>query len=142
MRVVASPLRRCVQTAELLGIPHEVDARLMEMHWGEWEGHTLAQLREHPAMRENEARGLDFRPECGESPRDVLARVQTWLREVANDGRATLAVTHRGVIRVVLAHATGWDLRGAPPYQLAWDAVHFFHLDADGRPSIDSLNVR
>jgi broad specificity phosphatase PhoE len=141
MRVVASPLRRCTETAALLGLPYETDPRLMEMHWGEWEGRTLAQLREHPAMRENEARGLDFRPQGGESPRDVLARVQTWLREVANDGRATLAVTHRGVIRVVFAQASGWDLRGAPPHQLEWDAAHFFRLDAEGRPSIDSLNV-
>ena len=142
MRVVASPLRRCVQTAELLGVPHEVDARLMEMHWGEWEGQTLAQLREHPAMKENEGRGLDFRPQGGESPREVLARVQTWLREVASDGRATLAVTHRGVIRVVFAEACGWDLRGPPPHQLEWDAAHFFRLDSEGRPSIDTLNVR
>jgi broad specificity phosphatase PhoE len=142
MRVIASPLGRCVQTAALLGLSYETDPRLMEMHWGAWEGQTLAQLREHPGMKENEARGLDFRPEGGESPRDVLARVQTWLREVANDGRATLAVTHRGVIRVVFAQASGWDLRGPPPHQLQWDAVHFFRLDAEGRPAIDSLNVR
>ena len=142
MRVVASPLRRCVQTAELLGLPHELDPRLMEMHWGQWEGRTLTELREHPAMRENEGRGLDFRPQGGESPRDVLARVQPWLREVASDGRATLAVTHRGVIRVVFAQATGWDLRGEPPCKLEWDAAHFFRLDSEGRPSIDTLNVR
>lgn len=142
MRVIASPLRRCVETARLLGVPYDVDSRLMEMDWGKWEGETLARLREQPSMVENEARGLDFRPDGGESPRDVLARVQTWLREVAHDGRPTLAVTHRGVIRVVLAQACGWDLRGPPPHKLDWSAAHLFRLDREGMPSIDCLNVR
>jgi probable phosphoglycerate mutase len=139
MHVVASPLRRCRETAALLGLSHEVEPRLIEMDWGEWEGETLARLRERPSMVENEGRGLDFRPPGGESPREVWARVEPWLREVK---RPTLAITHRGVIRVVLAAACGWDLRGPPPAKLDWHAVHFFHLDDDGAPRIDCLNVR
>lgn len=142
MRVVTSPLRRCVETAALLGLAHEIEPRLVEMDWGEWEGETLAHLREGRPMKENETRGFDFRPQGGESPREVLARVKPWLRQVAHDGRATLAVTHRGVIRVVLAEASGWDMCGPPPAQLDWHAVHFFRLDGEGRPSIDCLNVR
>ena len=46
----------------------------------------------------------------------------------------TLAVTHRGVIRAILAEATGWDMRGKPPARLDWDAVHLFMLDA-ARPA-------
>jgi probable phosphoglycerate mutase len=139
MRVVTSPLRRCVDTAALLGVSAEVEPRLIEMHWGEWEGETLARLRERPTTIENEARGLDFRPPGGESPRDVWARVEPWLREVT---RPTMAITHRGVIRVVLAAAWGWDMRGPPPVKLDWHAAHFFRLDREGRPSIDCLNVR
>jgi probable phosphoglycerate mutase len=139
MRVVTSPLRRCMDTAALTGLPYEVEPRLMEMDWGEWEGETLARLREQPSMRENEARGLDFRPQGGESPREVWARVESWLREVT---RPTLAITHRGVIRVVLAAACGWDMRGPPPAKLDWTAAHFFRLDGEGAPSIDCLNVR
>ena len=138
MPVVTSPLRRCVQTAALLGIPHQVDARLIEMDCGDCEGETLARLRERPSMLENEARGLDFRPAGGESPREVWARVAPWLREIR---QPTLAITHRGVIRVVLAQACGWDMRGPPPARLDWHAVHFFRLDDEGRPSIDTLNV-
>jgi probable phosphoglycerate mutase len=140
MRVVTSPLLRCIQTAQLLGAADaEREPRLIEMHWGDWEGQTLARLREHPSMLDNEARGLDFRPAGGESPREVWARVEPWLRELT---RPTLAITHRGVIRVVLARACGWDLRGPPPEKLDWHAAHIFNLDADGKPSIDCLNVR
>ena len=62
-----------------------------------------------------------------------------WLREVR---APTLAVTHRGVIRAVLAAATGWDLLGKPPAKLDWTAAHLFELDAAGRPRVRELNVK
>jgi len=141
MRVVTSPLARCVETASLLGAPQAPrEPRLAEMSWGGWEGRRLEQLRAElgAAMRDNEARGLDFRPEGGESPREVLARVREWLVQISEP---TLAVTHRGVIRVVLAAATGWDMRGPPPAKLDWNAFHLFRIDR-GAPSVERLNVR
>ena len=89
-------------------------------------------------MRQNEARGLDFRPEGGESPREVSSRVGLWLEGITTP---TLAITHRGVIRVALAAATGWDMTGRPPVKLDWSAVHFFRI-AGGRLTVDRLNVR
>lgn len=145
MRIVTSPLRRCVETAALLGAPHAArEPRLIEMSWGDWEGESFAALRERlgEAMRDNEARGLDFRPPGGESPRLVLSRVKTWLKEVAQAGEPTLAVTHRGVIRALYAEATGWDMRGKPPARLEWDAVHVFQIDEAGAPRVERLNVK
>jgi probable phosphoglycerate mutase len=145
MRIVTSPLARCVETAALLGAPDAArEPRIIEMSWGDWEGESLVALRERlgEAMRENEARGLDFRPANGESPREVTLRVQSWLRDLARDGTATLAVTHRGVIRAILAAAFGWDMRGKPPARLEWDAVHLFELDESGAPRVQRLNVR
>ena len=145
MRVVTSPLVRCVETACLLGAREALcDPRLVEMHWGEWEGRVLAELRTEfgSAMLENEARGWDFRPTGGESPREVWGRIRPWLAEIAAAGEPTLAITHRGVIRAVLATATGWDMRGAPPAKLDWRAVHLFNLAPDGTPSLQALNVR
>jgi broad specificity phosphatase PhoE len=144
MRIVTSPLARCVQTAALLGAPDATrEPRLAEMAWGEWEGETLDALRARlgEAMRENEGRGLDFRPPGGESPRLVMERVRPWLKELAAAGAATLAVTHRGVIRAILAEATGWDMRGKPPAKLDWDAAQLFALDAAGKPAVLKLNV-
>ena len=142
MRIVTSPLERCLETAALIGAAQAVrEPRLMEMSWGDWEGLRLADLRAElgAAMAENEARGWDFRPAGGESPREVLARVQSWLVELS---APTLAVTHRGVIRAIFAAAAGWDLRGKPPLKLEWDAVHLFRLRADGVPAIEALNLR
>jgi len=141
MRVVTSPLARCVETAKLLGAAQAPrEPRLAEMSWGAWEGRRLDELRAElgEAMRENEARGLDFRPEGGESPREVLARVLQWLSTLSEP---TLAITHRGVIRVVLAAATGWDMRGKPPAKLDWNAFHLFRLD-EGKPRVERLNLQ
>jgi probable phosphoglycerate mutase len=141
MRVLTSPLARCVETASLLGAPHAArEPRLAEMSWGAWEGRRLAELRAElgGAMVENEARGWDFRPQGGESPREVLSRVRSWLAELREP---TLAVTHRGVIRAVFASACGWDMLGKPPAKLEWDAVHLFRL-AGGEIRIERLNVR
>jgi probable phosphoglycerate mutase len=142
VRVVSSPLARCVETAALLGAPlAEREPRLAEMSWGAWEGRHLADIRAElaGAMEENEARGWDFRPHGGESPREVLARVRTWLATLREP---TLAITHRGVIRAVFAAASGWDLRGKPPVRLDWSALHLFSVGGDGTPSIERLNVR
>jgi len=145
MRVVTSPLQRCVQTAALIGAPDALrEPRIVEMHWGEWEGETFSALRERlgDVMRENEARGLDFRPANGESPREVVSRIRPWLSDIARDRQPTLAVTHRGVIRAILAAAFDWDMRGKPPAKLDWSAVHLFRLDQDGAPRVERLNVK
>ncbi len=118
---VASPLTRARETAALLG--HDdaaVEAGLVEMEWGAWGGHTLAALRARhgAAMAANEAAGLDFRPQDGESPREVCARLGAWFDEVAAAGRPTVAVSHRGVQRAALSLATGWDYRTRPPLKL------------------------
>ena len=145
MRVITSPLARCVGTAELLGVGDAArEPRLIEMDWGDWEGQTLKTLRGAfgNIMAENEARGLDFTPPRGESPRAVLSRIKPWLRDLARERVPTLAVTHRGVIRAILAEASGWDMRGRPPAKLDWRAFHFFLVDDDGKPSVERLNVR
>ncbi|HET6223688.1 MAG TPA: histidine phosphatase family protein, partial [Dongiaceae bacterium] len=86
----ASPLSRCVETAEILRRqlpepgPLRIEPRLIEMDFGVWEGETLAALRlAHGAhMSELEGRGLDFHAPGGESPRAVQDRLRPWLTEI------------------------------------------------------------
>jgi probable phosphoglycerate mutase len=141
---LTSPLRRAVDTAHRLGIAETIiEPRLAEMGWGEWEGETLAGLRERlgAEMAMAEAAGLDFRPPGGESPREVQARVMPLLVEVARSSRPTAAITHKGLIRAVLALATGWVMREKPPYRLSWSSAHLFRLDEAGRPEVMHLNL-
>lgn len=131
-----SPLARARESAAILGIDEiAVEAALTEMSWGDWEGKVLKPLRRElgSAMRDNEARGLDFRPPGGESPREVQARLLPWLRRLGARGRDSGAVVHKGIIRCVFALASGWDMRGECPLEFDWDAIHLFELEADGR---------
>lgn len=144
MNVVSSPLLRCMETATLLGLPDiDCEQRLVEMHWGDWEGRRIDDLRSEfgDEMTANEARGLDFTPLGGESPRNVLGRVSGWLAETAASGKSTLAISHRGVIRAIFCAASGWDMLGRPPVKLDWSALHIFRLDSFGVPSLFRMNV-
>lgn len=141
---MTSPLTRCRQTAQLMGAVDTVaDGRLIEMAWGEWEGRTLEALRRElgSAMTENEARGLDFTPPGGESPRMVQNRLRPLLAEIADCARPRVAVTHRGVIRAVLSLATGWDMEGKPPARIDAFGSHLFQLSARGVPRVERLNI-
>ncbi len=141
----SSPLSRAMETARLLrgGLEAEPQAALREMSFGAWEGYRLADLRQQfgAEMEGNEARGIDLVPPGGESPREVMARLRPWLAALAADGQDTVAVSHKGVIRVVLALATGWDMKGRQPLKLDWQSMHVFRAQADGSAAVERLNV-
>jgi probable phosphoglycerate mutase len=113
------------------------------MNWGQWEGRRILDLRAElgDEMADNEARGLDFRPPGGESPRDVQTRLAPWLTAIGGGGRPLSAITHKGVIRAVFAQATGWDMTGKPPARLDWTAAHLFTVDDAGDLSVERLNL-
>ena len=143
-RVVSSPLKRCLETASTLRLHGVVsDIRLAEMSWGEWEGRRLADLRAQfgEAMQANENRGMDFTPPGGESPRMVFERVRGLLAEIAAEGKPTLVIAHRGVIRAIFAQASEWDMRGRAPVKLDWQSIHVFKLAPDGMPALHRMNV-
>ena len=58
-RWIASPLRRAIETARLMGGDPAPEPRLLELDWGEWQGCSLAALRADPRNRmpEREAAG-------------------------------------------------------------------------------------
>lgn len=146
-QVYASPLKRAVESSRLLGLENPLlDARLMEMHYGDWEGATWPELESKygDAINTRALKGLDFRPDGGESPRELKARLGSWLEEVESLQRDCVAVSHKGVIRMALALATGWDLVSKAPARLLWDHGHLFTLSA-GEPGVSvqvsALNV-
>src|ERR1051325_8293785 len=131
MRVVTSPLARCIETAALIGAPHaEREPRLIEMNWGAWQGRRLPGLR---AGRRGAHAGERARRGA------VLPPLSSWLAAVTT---STLAITHRGVIRAAFAAAAGWDLRGNPPAKLDWSAVQLFRFAPDGSLAIEALTLR
>ncbi|SEA67821.1 histidine phosphatase family protein [Rubrimonas cliftonensis] len=156
-RVIASPLSRAQDTAAALWPAFETDARLTELAWGAWEGRRGAELLADPASgyAHVEAWGWERRPPGGESPGDARARVAPLLAEIAregcaqdgpaggaqggaagwaSDGRPTLLVAHRGLIRVILAQAWRWDFDRPEPFRIRRGCIHTLRLDAAGAP--------
>lgn len=143
---LSSPLARARETAALLapaGTEVRVEPALIEMDWGEWEGRRLADLRAEGGARmaAAEARGLDFRPPGGESPRDVQARLAPLLGALGAAGRPVVSVAHKGVIRALAARAMGWDMTGDPPEKLRDGCAHRFVLGGAGTVRAVRLNV-
>lgn len=139
-----SPLLRARETADILGLNAATAHELIEMNWGTWEGHTLAQLREQDAqgVAENEAKGLDLMPPQGESPRDVAARVSQWVEQLDALGtdQDIGCVCHKGIIRAVYAQAAQWDMMSKAPDKLDYHCAQkiCYH---QGVWSIGELNI-
>ncbi len=138
---LTSPLKRAIETAQLLGCSSpEVDDRLIEMDFGDWEGFQIKELRAKygQAMILNEAKGVHMCPPGGESPYDVQQRVCTLLQEL---NRPTIAVTHKGVIRAMKSLAYNWDMTDKSPVTFQWDKAHLFMVDQNGLPHASQVNI-
>jgi broad specificity phosphatase PhoE/ribonuclease HI len=145
--VVASPLQRTRQTAELaaevLGVPVEFDGDLRELDFGAWEGLTGAEAQQKSPLAFRRWSGaLDVRPPGGESVADVSTRVAR--------ARARLLERHAGKTVLVVSHVTPIKLLLAAGLGVADDIVHRVFLEAaslstvswssDGRTSVRLVN--
>jgi broad specificity phosphatase PhoE len=125
---VASPLGRTRETMALvrteLGLDpdgYRTDNRLIEVCFGDWEGHTLAEIDDVKpgAVAAREADKWHFQPSgaTAESYEILSWRVSAWLSDVA---RPTVCVCHGGVIRSLFKLVGGLspdDAAMAPAYQ-------------------------
>ena len=137
----SSPLQRAAHTAELVaGRMPRTDPALMEMDWGDWEGQHGSDLRADPAsgFRDIEDWGWDYAPPGGESPAHLRARLVPWANALTRD---SVAVCHIGVMRVLLAHATGWGFDGPAPFAVKRNRLLVINI-SDGGWSFDGAPVR
>lgn len=143
-RVFSSPLQRARQTAEALGLAEPVlDARLMEQHWGRWEGLSRAEILAQDGKAAFIRAGLAaaFRPPGGESTEELMARVSEFLRDVAVEDSDAIAIAHLGVLRAAYTLATGWDMAAPMPKDLDVSKALVLAVDGHGKPVIQALNV-
>nr|WP_295869277.1 alpha-ribazole phosphatase [uncultured Chitinophaga sp.] len=108
--VYSSPLQRCHQLAvTLFGDNIHTDERLKEMNFGAWE--MLAW--EAIGKEELQVWADDFvqaKVPQGESYEELYTRSMAFIEEIIEKGNNAVLVTHGGVIRSILAHATNTPL--------------------------------
>ena len=108
-KYISSPLERARETMEILratlGLEahdYEVDARLVEIAYGEWEGLTLTEIeaRNGTVLTRRERDKWDFAPPSGESYRQLADRIDAWYRSLTSD---TVVAAHGGGVRALMA---------------------------------------
>jgi broad specificity phosphatase PhoE len=120
-RIVASPLVRAMETAEIVGVACGlsvgVDARLIEVDYGEYDGLPLAELPSDLVWKwRNDA---EFAPPGGESLASVGKRMGEYTSEVLDSlaEGPMVAVSHVSPIKAAVLWALGlpelsaWRLR-------------------------------
>lgn len=140
-RIVSSPLARARQTAEAIvaalgdeapGV--SLDARLMEVGQGEWEGRTHAELAVDDATRYAAwRRDAGVRePPGGEPVEDAFQRVAAALDElVSSDGAWPLCiVAHGGTLRLAARHLL--ELGRRRSWAMEADNAAFSVLEPEG----------
>lgn len=121
VRVISSPLGRCVETArpvaQRLGVEVELDDRLIEIAHGSWEGRLRVEIEREDASRLQMWRSAPHvvQFEGGESLADVDARWRSFVAACPANGDA-IVVTHDILVRLAILAATN------RPLARLWDA--------------------
>lgn len=144
-RVVSSPLLRCQETAETIaakiGARVEIDERLIELDYGEYD---LVPLAEIPAevwaqWRSDPA----FRPPGGETLAELGARVHECLDELAPAAAEgeVVAVTHVSPVKASVAWALGVGPETSWRCFVAQASLTKIAVSAERGPSLQAFNL-
>jgi probable phosphoglycerate mutase len=147
--VVASPVRRTHESAEILGVRLDksvlTEEGLAEMEFGTWDGMTYAEIRDqYPDELDAWLGSLDHTPGGGESFRGVEKRVLASLDRLLAEyaGRTVLVVSHVTPIKVLVAHALGAPLESVYRMEMAPASVTVLSFFADGNAALRMFNAR
>lgn len=112
--IVSSPLRRAKQTAHAvasaLGLDVQIDDRLREIDFGDWEGMTFVEARAAgEELFTKWSSDSAIAPPGGESQTDCLERTSAVRRDIVRDhtGSRVLIVTHMTPVKMMLAEVLG-----------------------------------
>ncbi len=109
MRVLTSPLVRASATAReiasALGVPLEVDHRLVELDYGDWDGRKFGEVS--PTEWQHWRNDPSFAPPGGESLESVGGRVGQFCSEWLRSERTVVAVSHVSPIKAAVVWALG-----------------------------------
>ncbi len=147
--VFCSPLIRARQTAEIAsGAVHElqVDNRLIEIDFGQWEGKCSPDfIAEDPQAWENWLQSPEdyAAGRVGETGRQVIDRVKSFYDDILEryDGKTVLIVGHNGINRLFLAYQLGMPLANYRRIVQENSALTLFTLDKVAGFNLLKLNA-
>ncbi len=144
--VYSSPIRRCRETARILGrtwglTPATVPG-LVEADYGRWSGRSLRSLTRLKAWQRLMTAPARFRFPDGETLEEVRARAVAAVEAMADRHPAAevVAVTHADVVRVLLGHYLGAPLDLIHRLHVRPAGVSVVELAADGSVRVPVVN--
>lgn len=145
--IYSSPLKRAMRTAEIISqrlhLPVEPLEGIIDMHFGEWQGLPIGEVRQRYPELFDLWRFSPHRLKVpqGETLEEVRSRVVACIDEVAakHDQETVVLVTHRVVCKVLICHLLGLD--NSHFWQIAQDAtaINLFEV-WQGRFTVRLLN--
>ncbi|HEU5036539.1 MAG TPA: bifunctional RNase H/acid phosphatase [Nocardioides sp.] len=145
--VISSPVRRTLESAEILGIALgrevQVEHGFAEMEFGAWDGLTFAEVGErYPADLKAWLGSLDVAAGGGESFRAVEKRVLEGLRRVLTEhaGKTIVVVSHVTPIKTIVAQALDAPLESVFRMELSPASITVVSW-FDERPSLRMFNA-
>lgn len=146
--VYSSDLDRSRYCAELVAADHDLSVStcesLRELHFGDWETRSWAELREsYPDEWQSRLQDLvNFQVPGGESLQDAADRIRPTIREIITRhlGGAVVLVAHGGVNRIVLLDAIGASLEQAFSIEQDYGCLNVIDYFGDGNAVVKLLN--
>lgn len=117
-KIFSSPIRRAVQTAEIidsfLKVGIEIEEDFKEMKMGSWEGLSEYEVAERfpEEWKTWNTKPSELKINGRETLRELLLRALDGLKRISepSDGSKILAVTHVALIRVLMIYYNGMNL--------------------------------
>jgi alpha-ribazole phosphatase len=126
--VYSSPLVRCTSLAKQLSGEIITDARLMELHFGDWEGLKWNEI-DRTALDAWGADYINLAPPDGESLTDLVTRLAHFLNDLRQTTYATvIIVAHSGIIRCANHLLKNVPLQEIMNDKIDFGSVHHFQL--------------
>ncbi|MBE0576746.1 MAG: alpha-ribazole phosphatase [Desulfuromonadales bacterium] len=146
--VYSSDLDRCRYCAELIAGSHDLKVStlesLRELHIGEWEGRTWAELQEaYPDGWQARLQDLaNFQVPGGESLQDAADRIRPAIQNILalHPVGDVALVAHGGVNRIILLDAIGAPMQQAFSIEQDFGCLNIIDYYADGKSVVKLLN--
>lgn len=123
--IYASPLIRCIHTAEIISdgkLEVKINDDLEEIYMGHWEGIPLKQIKKQ----------LGDEPVYGEKRVDALSRFEGALKEIMKSTSAdVICVAHAGVNCAFIAKTMGKDIKTSRAIRQPCGCYNRFEFDGE-----------
>lgn len=146
--IVASPLLRTRQTADQvagrLGLPVEIEEGFAEADFGQWDGHSFAEIMKRwPAELDAWLGSTAVPPPGGESFDAVARRVRNARERLlaSHPGRTVVVVSHVTPIKLMVRDALDSDMGVIHRMELSPASITTIAWWPDGTPSLRNFSV-